>query len=49
MEAKTHPNLHPSGYEGLPFSEKVKDFTFWAVIRGISLYLQAIQSSVDKE
>ena len=35
---KVHPNLHPDGYDALPFSERIKDFTFWAVIRGIHEY-----------
>ena len=35
---KVHPNLHPDGYDALPFSERIKDFAFWSVIRGISVF-----------
>lgn len=37
-EKKTHPNLNYPDWDSLPFEQKVKDFTVFAVIKAIDFY-----------
>ena len=45
---KKHPNLCVERWEDLPFSEKVKDFTFWCIIKACSLYDEKMNEGDDE-
>lgn len=47
QEAKTHPSLLLNGYDDLPFCEKVKDYTIWAVINAASKAMDEYEKQID--